>query len=37
MKSLYELTQRLLAQHPDDLSMANVIALFREAFLAQAV
>jgi two-component system, LuxR family, sensor kinase FixL len=29
MKSLYELTQRLLALHPDDLSMAKAIGLFR--------
>ena len=37
MKSLYELTQRLLALHPDDLSMGKAITLFREAFLVQAV
>lgn len=37
MKSLYELTQRLLALHPDDLSMAKAIGLFREAFPVQAV
>lgn len=37
MKSLYELTQRLLALHPDDLSMARTIGLFREVFPVPAV
>jgi two-component system sensor histidine kinase KdpD len=37
MKSLYELTQRLLALRPDDLSMARAIGLFREVFPVHAV
>src|SRR5690348_5061779 len=36
MKLLYELTQRLLALNPDELSMTKAVALFREVFRVQA-
>jgi two-component system, OmpR family, sensor histidine kinase KdpD len=37
MKLLYELTQRLLALHPDDLLMTRAVGLFREVYPVHAV